>query len=373
MNRTHNIRDFGAVGDGMTDDSIAIQAAFSAAQMHQATVYVPTGRYRCLIPPRHCYAPLAIVGDSSGTSQLIFPNGAGLDFTCYQVGMHQPNGITMRDIALHAFGDCTKALRISYGQPEVSNEHGTPSVVLRDVRIVSDDTSAWADGIEIEGAWNPRLENVFVSGSAMGRNWNAMRGSGINLKGMCVNAHLSNVTTNFWAEGLKVHADSGPNTEGIFASNCHMVGVKRGVWIKGNPAYQIGDQPVPRIHTFNWVGGMIENRVGGVTGGSAAFHLEHVWATTIVGCQMITETLECPEETYGVIAQHCRGLHLQGSPGVNGYKQGITTTDECRAITVIGNSFTNTSSPVNFSDETRFSQARHNVKDDQILMDVVKY
>lgn len=372
MNRTHNIRDFGAVGDGMTDDSLAIQAAFAAAQMHQATVYAPSGRYRCTLPPRHHYAPLAIVGDSSGTSQLIFPNGAGLDFTCYQVGMHQPNGITLRDIALHAAGDCGRALRISYGQPEVSNEHFTPSVVLRDVRVVSDDTNAWAEGIEIEGAWNPRLENVFVSGSPMGMDWNAMRGSGVNLKGMCVNAHLSNVTCNFWAEGLRVHADGGRNTEGLFASNCHMVGVKRGVWIKGNPDYILNGKPCPRIHTFNWTGGMIENRVGGVTGGSAAFHLEHVWSASITGCQMITETKDCPEFTYGVIAQDCRQVHLHASD-VNAYTHGFVTTGDCRGITVVGNSFANTDEPVLFSDGTRFSQARHNVKDDQILMDVVKY
>lgn len=372
MNRTHNIKDFGAVGDGMTDDSIAISTAFNAALPQASTVYVPSGRYRCHIPPRHVYSSLAIVGDSSGTSELVFPGGAGLDFTCYQVGMHQPNGITMRDIALHAAGDCTKALRISYGQPDISNEHGTPSVVLRDVRVVSDDTNAWADGIEIEGAWNPRLENVFVSGSPMGMNWNALRGSGVNLKGMCVNAHLSNVTTNFWAEGLKVHAGNGPNTEGLFVSNCHMVGVKRGVWIKGNPDHCIGDQPCPRIHTLNWIGGMIENRVGGVTGGSAAFHLEHVWSAAITGCQMIPETKACPETTYGVIAQNCRLIRLHASD-VNAYKQGFTTTGECRGLTVVGNSFAHTDHPVNFSDETRYSQARHNVKDDQILTDVVKY
>ena len=47
-NGVYNVRAFGAVGDGTTDDSAAIQAALDAASAAKATVVVPPGTYRVL-------------------------------------------------------------------------------------------------------------------------------------------------------------------------------------------------------------------------------------------------------------------------------------------------------------------------------------
>jgi hypothetical protein len=45
--RWFNVRDFGAKGDGTTDDTAAIQRAIDAAAEAQATVYVPEGVFLC--------------------------------------------------------------------------------------------------------------------------------------------------------------------------------------------------------------------------------------------------------------------------------------------------------------------------------------
>lgn len=42
-----NVKDFGAVGDGITDDTSSIQAAINAANPFGKQVYVPAGRYKC--------------------------------------------------------------------------------------------------------------------------------------------------------------------------------------------------------------------------------------------------------------------------------------------------------------------------------------
>lgn len=40
-----NIKDFGAVGDGITDDAQAIQSAINSASPREATVHFPPGIY----------------------------------------------------------------------------------------------------------------------------------------------------------------------------------------------------------------------------------------------------------------------------------------------------------------------------------------
>ncbi|MBQ9718088.1 MAG: hypothetical protein IJV76_08855 [Clostridia bacterium] len=46
MNTILSIRDFGAAGNGLTDDSPFIQQALDAAAGNGITVYIPAGTYR---------------------------------------------------------------------------------------------------------------------------------------------------------------------------------------------------------------------------------------------------------------------------------------------------------------------------------------
>jgi hypothetical protein len=66
----YNVKVFGAMGDGATDDATAIQAAITACyNAGGGTVYVPNGRYRCGTPiiPR---SRVRVIGDN-------YPGGVG--------------------------------------------------------------------------------------------------------------------------------------------------------------------------------------------------------------------------------------------------------------------------------------------------------
>jgi hypothetical protein len=64
-----NVKAFGAVGDGATDDRAAIQAALNAAQAVGGTVYVPAGIY-VVSGPLSITGRVRITGDNNRTSIL---------------------------------------------------------------------------------------------------------------------------------------------------------------------------------------------------------------------------------------------------------------------------------------------------------------
>lgn len=78
-----NVRLYGALGDGSTNDAAAIDAAVAAASATGGTVYFPPGRYAysgtgiAHDPPNGTLAPLYIVGAGRNLSQLLFTSVTG--------------------------------------------------------------------------------------------------------------------------------------------------------------------------------------------------------------------------------------------------------------------------------------------------------
>jgi hypothetical protein len=59
-----NVLDYGAVGNGTTDDTVAIQAAIDAAAVNNQLLYFPTGTYR-VVDTLTIYSGTSISGDQS--------------------------------------------------------------------------------------------------------------------------------------------------------------------------------------------------------------------------------------------------------------------------------------------------------------------
>ncbi len=357
-----NVLDYGAWGNGMKDDTAALQLALGLAVSASGCLYIPAGTYKLTRPLtlNNCAKRIAIRGDGENVSVLEVHGGGGaLDFTFAQNGARQPWGLNLQNVGFHAVGVAGTAIRISYGNPDTTIDHRQPSTVIRNVSVVSDDVGQWTNGIDITAAWNCKLTDVYVSGGdPVAMNWNTLSGHGIQMNRMCINSHLSNVQCNNWAVGFYYNAAGGRNTEGLFFTNCSFVAVKRGVWICGNPAIE----DAPRVSTFTWTGGMIECRVKGVTTGSAAFHLQHIWTALIMGCQMLAETVtENGTDTYGVVAQNSSGIVVTACD-INAFIFGVATTDVCRAINIHGNTFTNVANQVVFNPGTVQSRSYGHVR-----------
>jgi hypothetical protein len=128
-----SVKDFGAVGDGVTDDTAAIQAAINAASGR--TVYVPAGTYRLNS------------GLSYVTSGGVFTKGVAL------IGDGP-------DATVLDFRGSTQAINVD---TDTSNEFQM-WVRLEGLKLVGSSASGTADGVRLRRAYMVTLDHVWITG-----------------------------------------------------------------------------------------------------------------------------------------------------------------------------------------------------------------
>jgi hypothetical protein len=208
--RAVSVKDFGAVGDGVTDDTAAFKAAITAAQVFTSShiIYVPVGVYiitECLSindrimiegnPGFHYFASFSVLQFPSGCCGIVIHSS---DTTCDSLGYNQttktpsqrPDGSTIT-----GQGTRIRNLRVRFGPDNQAKP--TPDGVTHGIRLRAsahlENTYChhWAgNGIHIEAniagvgaargdANQFRLDNTFCQGNA---------GNGIFVQGNDVNA-----------------------------------------------------------------------------------------------------------------------------------------------------------------------------------------
>jgi hypothetical protein len=149
-----NVCEFGAVGDGNTDDTAAIQKALEAAAEEQATVYVPPGTFRAAGLKMHSNTGLA--GD---------PAWSYRDFGGSIMQLADPEAPCLLDVT-GAVGISVNGLCLDGGRPRRApgDGHGTAHGILMD----KPDTGEQEDHIRVErcrignfGGDGIRLTNVW--------------------------------------------------------------------------------------------------------------------------------------------------------------------------------------------------------------------
>jgi hypothetical protein len=131
-----NVRDFGALGDGLTDDKAAFAAAITAAQSRAALVYVPASATPYVLGDTIVLDGLTMIGDGAGSTLKVgLPSGAGLHLAGRGAGL----------IGLRVLG------------PGASSWPGSPSdvdlsaVALDGVKIASEAEDATLQSVEVAG------------------------------------------------------------------------------------------------------------------------------------------------------------------------------------------------------------------------------
>jgi len=136
-----SVKDFGAVGDAVADDTAAIQAAINQAVAIRGTVFIPpanVGAYYKITSPLTVSAPVSILGDNTFGSLLF---GVGMSAGAYILDF---NCLAANNVELIHISGLT--IRSSDGVPNALRLKNVANVTVKEVRLYGVTT-----GIAIEG------------------------------------------------------------------------------------------------------------------------------------------------------------------------------------------------------------------------------
>ena len=325
---TLDIKDFGAVGDGVTDDTAAIQAAYTAAAAACATkdvaLSVPPGRYMISAwnPAITCQHDLAVTGAGPGMSSLVFANSDGFDFTATQ------NGVSFRLSGLRLLNGNTatpySGTAVTVISPQQASGNSTffgRDLVLGDAQV--DQNYGWNVGFNLTATTNSTLDNV----QDIKPNWSTTTGTsgiGVKLQGYSANefsigfhshfftdqggyaaivggAFIQGIDVNqgaFVGEGYGVHWDGttpGDVAEGLTVFDSELNAAVDDIWLNqvtedqviGNNFLELGTTPNWRavLETASGYSTINDNTIYGAGANSSAVEIANCSGcnATIVG------------------------------------------------------------------------------------------
>ena len=110
-----NVIDYGATGNGITDDAAAIQAAINAAQTAKGSVYLPTGAYK-INSKLTISSPIGFIGEANLIQNVGDRRGTylikGADVIAIEITSSA--GSTLRDFAVVGSGtDTTQGIKLT--------------------------------------------------------------------------------------------------------------------------------------------------------------------------------------------------------------------------------------------------------------------
>jgi len=190
-----DVRSFGATGDGVTDDTAAIQAAIDSCYADSdSPLYFPAGTYIINIPLVITQTRFNIIGSSMWRTQIhtgdTWAGARMLDFT------GNKSWLSVRDIHINGPGALV-------GSPIGMYFDITVHVELRNMVIRNCGT-----GLDVDGNTTLRMENVYFSTNYLGCKFNDVRSicstncvfEGSETAGLAMSGVSRSVFTNPWFE-----------------------------------------------------------------------------------------------------------------------------------------------------------------------------
>ena len=354
-----SVKDFGATGDGVTDDTAAIQAAVTDAMLNGTSLYIPAGEYILSgAITGSGTKPISITGDGPALSQLIWSSTAsGIQLTF-------DDAFTVGDCCISNvgfFADTANCVgpAISLVATTISTTSPNPGPVLFNNMIqhrkgTSATTRNWLSGIVIENFSSGLIQANFLYGTA-----NTPTGNGITFTGNCTPGPTIRDNHFYWWDKAVTRGNGASDTiEGTYLSDNIFVANNYGVhWdcsgVSGDP-----DLKVLNGHISSFLGGVVaidanQSVIDGVLFYRRAAATGDYADITITDSVIVkvsnntftvsgTSGTETGIDLNNVDGVVCRDNYFQGSSRA----VGIDIDANCSDVSLIDNQYDDTTTPV---------------------------
>lgn len=238
-----NVKAYGAIGDGTTNDTAAIQAAITAAgALSRSAVYFPTGQYLsdCVKTPGGFTGRMAFIGDGAMGSVLILRTASNAsnpaqifsDLTAVSTG---DNAIEVRNLGFKTSAGILGWAAIRANYPALGSQESHPGVIVDNVTIEQGVGSSWVDGIVLVNSWHASIRKVYGYGSSASYDSTALtydashnpstnvaagRGALVRFWASSVNNLVDGIQSDYWQSTVGQIAGAGELFQGTYISNC---------------------------------------------------------------------------------------------------------------------------------------------------------
>lgn len=222
-----NVLDFGAVGDGVTDDTAAVQAAVDSSTGRP--VYFPAGEYLFTSPIAWGNKDLTVFGDNCQVSRLVW-DGPSIGFDIGTVN-DPVDVVYIRGLAFLTKDTLSSGAAIS----GYFTDNYRPTPVVEDCFFSGYDryNTWWWEGISFFNAMQPivsRCEFLGANpnGTVAGNN-QSNAAIHFNADTQAVIPKVDECHTLFWNYAVFLEAGSDPSIEGASITGCDFVYCNVGV------------------------------------------------------------------------------------------------------------------------------------------------
>ena len=310
-----NVKDFGAVGDGVTDDTSAVQAAVDLAESGGGgVIFFPAGTYLVSTQLTIVDAAVRFLGAGAEVSILRFSGVNGISISQPTLTLRQPVHLDALSFLTDGNGLYDAITLDGQSTTSLATQFIAENCVFRGVS----NSTAWRRGIDLtSGSYFSRVAGCYFRGNTADRTKMAIA---IRVDGSTDVKIRDNFI--YWADtGIQVSGAS----EGIIIQGHHMVPVNRGVRFMPDANSNYGDI------SHNHIDAHINGIVMGQSGVNGANHSQ-------INHNLIFKNSSSTDNFVGIQVESDR-VSVVGNEvmktGTSGTKNGIvlgTGADRCRVV-----------------------------------------
>lgn len=346
-----NVKDYGAVGNGVADDTTAVQAAITAlVAAGGGVLYFPKGTYLVTAKLNIAGVSAYVMGDGINLSVVVWDVAAGgIDFTSNYPGS---GSSTLNVDVLAVKGLTLTTMRVGGGSAikatfVASGVNADRQLFLTDVAIHGFDhsgthTDYWTKGVELVDAFGASLTNVYIAGthSASHTSSSAYGIHYTTTGGVALNLMMDNVVCHLYYTGLYILA----RLEAVHIINSEFAENYYSLDLKGVASGGVSNVNIASTHLGGSINCLRGRSHSSLANGVGNIHISNclmLRASNPAGGQYLDGSIIDIEDSFDGTITGCAFLGSKGDANEADNENGIVIGGDSGNYTISGNVFRN--------------------------------